>query len=125
MSAGPVLEPGRDEITSDERTWGTLAHLSALAGLVLPLGNVIGPLVVWLTRRDQSPFIGGQALEALNFNITVACAALVCYGLTWLLIGIPLFVAVALYWLAMTIVAAIKAGDGVRYRHPIAMRLVA
>ncbi len=125
MNAGPVSERGSNEITPDERTWGTLAHLSALAGLVVPLGNVIGPLIIWLTRREQSPFIGGQAREALNFNITIACAALVCYGLTWLRVGIPLFVAVALYWLAMTIVAAINASEGVRYRHPVAMRLVA
>ncbi len=125
MSAGTALEPGRNEITADERTWGMLAHLSALAGLVVPLGNVLGPLVLWLARREHSPFVADQAREALNFNITVACAAAVCYGLTWLRIGIPLFVALALYWLAMTVAAAVKASDGVRYRHPVALRLVA
>ncbi len=125
MTADMAFEPGRDAITADERTWGMLAHLSALAGLVVPLGNVIGPLIVWLARRERSPFVAGQAREALNFNITVAFGAVVCYGLTWLLVGIPLFVALALYWLGMTIVAAIKASEGVRYRHPVAMRLVA
>jgi uncharacterized Tic20 family protein len=91
----------------------------------VPFGNVIGPLIVWVARRDQSPFVADQAREALNFNITVAIAAVVCYGLTWLNIGIPLFVALALYWLAMTIVAAIDASDGIRYRHHVALRLIA
>lgn len=124
MSAGAASEPAGEKVTADERTWGMLAHLSALPGLVVPLGNVIGPLIVWRARREQSPFVDGQAREALNFNITVACAALVCYALTWLSIGIPLFVALAAYWLAMTIVAAIKASGGIPYRHPVALRLI-
>ncbi len=125
MSASAASQPDRNEITSDERTWGKLAHLSALAGLIVPFGNVIGPLIVWVVRRDQSPFVADQAREALNFNITVAIAAVVCYGLTWLNIGIALFVALALYWLAMTMIAAIDARDGNRYRHHFALRLIA
>jgi uncharacterized protein len=125
MSASAASQPDRNEITSDERTWGKLAHLSALGGLIVPFGNVIGPLIVWVARRDQSPFVAAQAREALNFNITVTIAAVVCYGLTWLNIGIPLFVALTLYWLAATIVAAINASDGIRYRHHVALRLIA
>lgn len=121
MSGSGASEP---EIPANERTWGMFAHLSALAGLVIPLGNVLGPLVVWLSRREQSRFAGDQAKEALNFNITVAFGAVACYVLTWLLIGILLFVALALYWLAMTIVAAVKASEGIRYHYPLAVRLV-
>ena len=56
--------------TENERTWGMLAHLSALAGLVVPLlGIVLGPLLVWLLRGDESEFVAGHAKEALNFNI--------------------------------------------------------
>src|ERR1700693_6314368 len=58
--------------TENERTWGMLAHLSALAGLVIPLiGNVLGPLVVSIARSDQSTFVAAHAKEALNFNISV------------------------------------------------------
>lgn len=124
MSASEASEPGRGEIPADERTWGMVAHLAALAGIVVPLGNVLGPLVVWIARREHSRFVGDQAKEALNFNITVAFGALVCYALTWLLIGILLFVALVLCWLAMTIVAAVKASEGIRYHYPLALRLV-
>lgn len=111
--------------TQDERTWGMLAHLSAFAGLLLPpIGIVIGPLVVWLVKRDESAFVADQGKEALNFNISVLIAGAVCGLLVWILIGILLAVALFVFWLAMTLIAGIKASEGVRYRYPFALRLV-
>lgn len=110
--------------TQDERTWGMLAHLSAFAGFLVPLGSIIAPLVVWLIKRDQSAFVADQGKEALNFNISVLLAALVCGVLVFVFIGILLGVALFIFWLAMTIIAGIKASEGVRYRYPITLRLV-
>ena len=101
-----------------------IAHLAALFGLVFPFGNILGPLVVWLARRDESQFVGDQAKEALNFNITVALGAFACFVLLWVLIGILLFAPLVLYWLVMTIIAAAKASEGIRYHYPFALRLV-
>ncbi|HXS27456.1 MAG TPA: DUF4870 domain-containing protein [Steroidobacteraceae bacterium] len=124
MSADEASDRGRSEVSADERTWGMVAHLAALVGIVLPFGNILGPLVVWLARRGESSFVDDHAKEALNFNITVAFGALVCFVLVWLLVGILLFAALVLYWLAMTIVAAIKASEGARYHYPFVLRLV-
>src|SRR5215469_2837763 len=124
MSASEASDPERSRISADERTWGMVAHLAALAGFVFPLGNVLGPLVVWLARRGESPFVDDQAKEALNFNITVAFGALACFVLLWVLIGILLFAPLVLYWLVMTIIAAAKASEGIRYHYPFALRLV-
>jgi uncharacterized Tic20 family protein len=110
--------------TQDERTWGMLAHLAAFLFFICPLGNVIGPLIVWLVKRDQLAFVEDQGKEALNFNISVTLAAVVCGVLVFLLIGILLGVALFIFWLSMTIVAGIKAGEGVRYRYPFTLRLV-
>jgi uncharacterized protein len=110
--------------TQDERTWGMLAHLVAFAGFIVPLGNVIAPLIVWLVKRDQSAFVADQGKEALNFNISVLGAAVICALLVLVFIGILLGVALFIFWLTMTIVAGIKASEGVRYRHPFAIRLV-
>jgi uncharacterized protein len=110
--------------TQDERTWGMLAHLSTFAGFLLPLGSVLGPLVVWLVKRDQSPFVAEQGKEALNFNISVLLAAIVCAVLVYVFIGILLGVALGIFWLAVTIIAAIKASEGVHYRYPFTLRLV-
>jgi uncharacterized Tic20 family protein len=113
-----------DEQDSDARTWGMLAHLSAFAGLLIPMaGNIAGPLIVWLIKQDQ-PFVSGEAKEALNFNITVTLASVVCVGLFWILIGIPMAFALFLYWIVMTVLAGIKASEGVMYHYPIALRLV-
>jgi len=111
--------------TENERTWGMLAHLSALAGLVLPLaGIVIGPLVVWLARRDESEFVAGHAKEALNFNISVLLGALACMLLMLVFIGFLLGTALFIAWLVMTLIAAIKASEGHIYRYPFSLRLV-
>jgi uncharacterized Tic20 family protein len=110
--------------TQDERTWGMLAHLAAFAGFIVPFGNLIGPLLVWLLKRDQLPFVADQGREALNFNISVLIAAVVCGVLVYVFIGILLGVALFIAWLALTIVAGIKASEGTRYRYPFALRLV-
>jgi uncharacterized protein len=111
--------------TENERTWGMLAHLSALAGLVVPLiGIALGPLVVWLAKRDESEFVAAHAKEALNFNISVLLAAIVCMLLMLVFIGVLLGTALFIAWLVMTLVAAIKASEGQAYRYPFSLRLV-
>jgi uncharacterized Tic20 family protein len=133
--------------TESERTWGMLAHLAAFAGLVLlvlpvvplvlsvygpwflwsamPLiGNVAGPWLVWLHKRDQSAFVHEQALESLNFNITVSLAALICEIARLIYVGLLLGLLLFIAWLALTLRAAIKASEGVHYRYPFALRLV-
>jgi uncharacterized Tic20 family protein len=111
--------------TQDEKTWGMLAHIAAFTGFLIPtLGCVIGPLIVWLVKRDQSAFVADQGKEALNFNISVLLAGIVCGILVWVFIGILLGVALFFFWLAMTIIAGIKASEGVRYRYPFTLRLV-
>jgi hypothetical protein len=121
-----MTEPGASPAPSEnERTWGMLAHLAAFAGLVAPLiGNVVVPLLIWHSWRDRSPFVGEQALESLNFNISVSLGALVCGVLTLVFIGFLLGTALFVAWLALTLIAAIKASEGLSYRYPFSLRLV-
>jgi uncharacterized Tic20 family protein len=118
--AAPARAP-----TENERTWGMLAHLSALAGLVMPLvGNVLGPLAVLIARRDESAFVSAHVKEALNFNITVAMAAVLCAVLSLVFIGLLLGTALFIAWLVMTLIAAIRASEGAPYRYPLSVRFV-
>jgi uncharacterized Tic20 family protein len=122
--ADPVTEPTAVP-TPDERTWGTIAHLAALALFVVPpFGNVLGPLVVWLLRRGHSEFVATEAREALNFNITILIGALVCGLLFQFSIGILFGIVLFFFWLVMTIIAALKANEGIPYRYPFTLRLV-
>lgn len=111
--------------SQDERTWGMLAHLSAFVGLVFPVfGNILAPWGIWVARRDRSAFVGKQAKEALNFNISVGIAWLVCWALTYVFVGILLGIVLFVSWLTLTILAGIRAGEGVDFRYPLALRLV-
>ena len=123
-------------IDPQERQWAMFAHLSALLGGLLTaawggsLGCFIGPLVIWLVKKDTMPFVDDQAKEALNFNITVGIIFLVLFLMTIFTLGIgliitgPLFVIVGLSWVVFTIIAGIKANEGVAYRYPLTLRLI-
>lgn len=110
--------------TEAERNWGMAAHLSALAGFVIPFGSIIGPLVVWLVKKDEMPFVNSQGKEALNFQITVAIGALICFVLILLIIGLFLLWALAIVDLVFIVIAAVQASKGVDYRYPFSFRFI-
>ena len=112
------------EPTKDERTWGLLAHLSALVGFVIPFGNLLGPLIVWQVKKNEMPFVDDQGKEALNFQITVALAAIVCFVLMIVVIGALLLFVVGIAALVLTVIAALKANNGEYYRYPFSLRIV-
>ena len=116
--------PADYEPDSEEKTMGMVAHLLGFAGLAVPFGSVIGPLVVYLTKRDESAFIEDQAREALNFQIWTAIAAVASAVLIFVGVGIVLLPLVMLGWLVGTVVGAIRAKDGEWYRYPWTVRLV-
>jgi uncharacterized Tic20 family protein len=125
-SGSPVPVPVRQ----DSRTWALAAHLSALVGLVIGF-SFLGPLVVYLVKKDDDPYVRAHAAEALNFNLSVFIYALVggfiLVILVILLIGIlliPVAIAAAIGWIVLVIVAAIKAGRGELYRYPLTIRFV-
>lgn len=110
--------------SKEERNWATLAHLSALLAFFTVIGGVIGPLVVWLIRKDDMSFAADQAKEALNFQITVFLAGIVSAILCLILIGFVLLGILALADLILIIVAAVKSSEGVAYRYPFNLRLI-
>ncbi len=110
--------------TAEDKQWGLFAHLSSLAGLIIPFGNILGPLIIWQVKKDSLPFAADQGKEALNFNITIAIAAIICGLLTLVLIGFLLLPLVGLAWMIFTIIGAMKANNGEAYRYPFALRLI-
>ena len=123
-------------ISAEERQWAMFAHLSALLGGLLTsgwagsIGCFLGPLIIWMVKKDTMPFVDDQAKEALNFNITVAIIFFVLWAVTFLtlfiggVLTVPLMVIVGIAWLVLTVIAAIKANQGERYRYPFTLRLV-
>ncbi|MBS0214665.1 MAG: DUF4870 domain-containing protein [Proteobacteria bacterium] len=115
---------GASGISADERQWGMIAHLSALAGLIVPFGHVLGPLIVWLVKKDTMPFVDDQGKEALNFQITLSIALFITGLLIFVVIGMLLMPLVGLAGLILTVIAGIKANEGVAYRYPFTLRLI-
>ena len=97
--------------TSDDRTWSILLHISALAGMVFPLGNVIGPFVFWLIKKPESELVDRHGKAALNFQISSTIYFIGMGLLVIVLIGLPLIIAYAIFWFIMVIVATMRAAD--------------
>jgi uncharacterized Tic20 family protein len=121
--AEKIEKPAEEVLSPDTKMWAMLCHLAALALIVFPLfGNVIGPLVVWILKKEDHPFIDENGKESLNFQISMAiyfCAAAL---LVFIAIGILLLPALGLFWLILTVVAAVKANSGETYKYPLTIR---
>lgn len=111
-------------LTQDDKTFGMLAHLLALSGYIIPFGNIIGPLVIWMIKKDQSWFVSEHGKESLNFQISITIYAIISGVLIMVLVGILLLPLVMLFGLVMTIIAGIKANQGEMYRYPLTIRLI-
>ena len=110
--------------TEDERTWALIAHLSGLLASLLGGFSFLGPLIVWLVKKDQSPFVADQAKEALNFQIAVFLALLVSALLILACVGAVLLPVVGVGALIYSIIAALEANKGVYYRYPYTIRFI-
>lgn len=112
-------------LTSEEKQWGMACHLSSLAGLFLPsLGHVLGPLVVWLLKKDSSPFVDDQGKESLNFQLSITLYALLVAPSVFILIGFFLLGALAFLSFLFSIIGAIRASNGENYRYPMTIRFL-
>lgn len=124
----PPPSPAPPAVTSrqsDVNLWGMLSHLSALAGMVgIPAGNVVGPLVVWLIKREEFPFVDDQGKESLNFQITMLIGFLICIPLAFIVIGVFLMVALGIANLVLIIMASIEAHKGRPYRYPFSIKFI-
>lgn len=108
----------------DERMWGMLCHISALAGFVIPFGNIIGPLIVYSMKKDQYAFVADQGKESLNFQISVLIYTLASVLLIFALVGFLFIIFVPLLALILTVVAAVRANDGEYYRYPLCIHFI-
>ena len=106
-------------------TWGMLCHLTALALFTgIPLGNVAGPLIIWLIKKDEFPFVDEQGKESLNFQISMTIYTIGAAILCSVLIGFVLFPALIVTNLVLVVVASMKANTGEPYRYPFTIRFI-
>jgi uncharacterized Tic20 family protein len=113
------------DLSSDARTWALLCHLSAFAGLLgNGIGYLLGPLIVWLIKRQEHPFIDEQGKEAVNFQLTMLIVFVLSLILSCVLIGIPMLIALGILEIVAPIVGAINASNGQHFRYPLTIRFI-
>ena len=111
-------------IDKEARQWAMLCHAAALVGCLIPFGNLAAVYVIWNSKKALSPFVDQHGKESLNFQITTLIAVLIALPLVFVLIGFFLLFAIGIAYLVLTIMAAIKANDGMPYKYPFAVRLI-
>jgi uncharacterized protein len=126
----PVQESLEDKppvaLSQEERQWAMFAHLSALAGLLVGGFTFVGPLVIWLIKKDESKFVDAHGKESLNFQLNILIYYLISIAVTVVTCGIaiPLPLALMVYAIVMPIIAGIKANEGKMYEYPLTFRII-
>lgn len=104
--------------SSDERTMAILSHILTIFTWFL------GPLIIWLIKKDESKYVAEHAKESLNFQITMFIGYCICGVLTLVIIGIFLLWILSIVALVLVIIATIKAADNKIYRYPFNLRII-
>ena len=112
------------DVSSRDRTWGILVHASAFIGMLVPMGHIIGPLLIWLIKKEESPFVDANGKEAVNFQISMTIYLVIAGFLVVVLIGLVIIPLLLVAWFALVAIASIRASNEQVYRYPATIRLI-
>ena len=123
--APPPLPPEISDTSA--RQWIITLHLSALAGLVIVgFGHILGPLIIWLLKKNEVPGLDAEGKNVLNFQISWSIwffvSGLVAAVGSCLIVPLALPVGTFIAWLAFVINGAVKASNGLNYQFPLTIR---
>jgi uncharacterized protein len=111
-------------LSETERNWSMLCHLSAFAGFFFPFGGVIGPLICWLTKRDESSWVNDNGKASLNFQLSMLLYMILTIPLCFILIGIPIIIFLVVLKVICIIIASVKAPKGELFRYPLVIPFI-
>lgn len=109
---------------SEEQTFSMLCHLSALGGIIIPFGHILGPLIFWLIKKDQYSEVDRQGKDALNFQISMTLWMFLSGILILLVIGIFALIALGILTLVMIIIATVKSNNGEKFKYPLTIEFI-
>ena len=108
-----------------EKQWGMFTHLAALATFVVPVaGNVIGPLIIYLVKKDEYEFVNEQGKEVLNFQLTWSIIFIISFVLIFVGICVLMLIGFGLAWLVLVIVGSVAASNGQYYKYPLTIKFL-
>lgn len=110
--------------SSDERNWAMYCHLASFSGVIIPFGNVVGPLILWSMKKDYSELIDREGKKALNFQISMSIYIFISAILVIVGIGILLLIGLALLNLIFVVLAIVKTLNGEDYQYPLSINFI-
>ena len=114
----------RDEVkvlSESERNWAMLCHLSAFAGFFFPFGGIIGPLICWLTRKDESAWVDVNGKASMNFQVSILLYIVLTIPLLFIIVGIPIMMFLGALKVICIIIASVKSSKGEKFRYPLSI----
>lgn len=124
MDTPPPIPETPNTAPSTDNTLAVVMHLLGFAGFVIPVGNILGPLILWLVKRAESPLLDRTGKEVLNFQISFTIYGVIAGFLCFVLIGLLLLPALFILWIVFMIIAAVKTSNGEEYRYPLTIRML-
>lgn len=112
------------ELSEPERNWAMFCHLSAFAGFFFPFGGIIGPLICWLSRKDESAWVNENGKLSMNFQLSILLYMVLAIPLCFILIGIPIVAFLGVLKIVCIVIASIKASKGEKFKYPLAIPFI-
>ncbi|MBN1109038.1 MAG: DUF4870 domain-containing protein [Bacteroidales bacterium] len=111
-------------LTEADRNWAMLCHLSAFAGFFFPFGSIIGPLICWLSRKDESLWVDLNGKASMNFELSILLYMVLTIPLLFIIVGIPIIMFLLTFKVVCIIIASIKASKGETFRYPLSIPFI-
>jgi uncharacterized Tic20 family protein len=121
------MEENKEEIkvlSESERNWAMLCHLSAFAGFFFPFGSIIGPLISWLSRKDESAWVDENGKASMNFQLSILLYVVLTIPLLFILVGIPIMMFLGALKIVCIIIASVKSSKGEKFKYPLAIPFI-
>jgi len=111
-------------LSETERNWAMFCHLSAFAGFFFPFGGIIGPLVCWLTKRDESVWVYINGRNSLNFQLSMLLYIVLALPLCFIIIGFPIVALLGTIKVICIVIASVKASKGESFKYPLVIPFI-
>jgi uncharacterized Tic20 family protein len=120
---GPPPEPQPDS-DKEANQWAMFVHFSMFAGYVVPMAGLVVPIVLWQMKKDEFPIVDEHGKVVVNWLISAVIYAIICFPLTFILIGFAGYLALGIMSIVFPIIGGIKAGEGEVWQYPLSLKLI-
>jgi uncharacterized Tic20 family protein len=111
-------------LSENERNWAMFCHLAAFAGYFVPFGGILGPLVMWISKKDDSTWVNENGKSSLNFQLSMLLYFILASPLCLIVIGIPIIMVLGILEIVFVVTASIRASRGEEFRYPLSIPFI-